>query len=67
MAQPLTLDSCLKDKLCFKNKLVVFLKMSGSFVGKEQDKAWEVDGNLRLEGWEFRKDLKACQEALKFC
>ena len=67
MAQPLTLDSFLKDRLWLKNKLVVFLKMSGSFGGKKQDKAWEINENLLLEGWEVQKHLKACQGALKSC
>lgn len=39
--------------------------MAGSFVEKKQDKARETDENLLLEGWEFQKDLKACQKALK--
>ena len=66
MAQPLILVLCLKDRLCLK-KLVIFLKMSGSFVGKKQDKAWERDENLSLVGLEVQKDLKACQGALKYC
>lgn len=41
--------------------------MAGSFVGKKQDKAWEIDENLLLEGWEVQKDLKACQEVLESC
>ena len=41
--------------------------MSSSIVGKKQDKAWEIDENLLLEGWEVQKDLKACQGALNSC
>ena len=57
MPQPLILDFCLKDRLWFfKKKLVEVFEMSGSFVGKKQDKDWEVDENLLLKGWEVQKD-----------